>query len=350
VNGQFLTQPVTGVQRYAREALAALVALGPDDFEFMVACPRRKYRGGADGLPLVFDDSRLPGTLWQQVRLPSMAARLKADLVWSPCNVGPFFAKNHVVTMHDASVLAHPHWFSPFFRAYYGLSWRILGRTARLIVTDSEFSKSEIARLGIAPAARIRVVSAGVGAAFKPAANGRAQRYVLSVGSRDPRKNLRGMLAAWSALGADVKQGRRLIVAGGNPENFAAERIVPGPDVDLEGYVTDARLAELYAGADAFVYPSLYEGFGLPPLEAMASGTPVVVSRAASLPEVCGDAAVYVDPRSTASIAEGLGRVLTEAALREKLVKAGKVQAGRFTWIETAKKLLEVFHEIVGEK
>ncbi|HRY30055.1 MAG TPA: glycosyltransferase family 1 protein [Elusimicrobiota bacterium] len=351
INGRFLGQPVTGVQRYAREVLSVMGAMPDNPFHLVLACPNRPKGESFGNVEILNDASPLPGAMWQQIRLPWIIQKTKADLLWSPCNIGPLFAENHVVTIHDASVFAHPECFSPLFRAYYRAAWKSLGRRARLIITDSNFSKNELIRYRIAKPEKIRVVYAGhremdASAKPQPIVDG---PYVLTVGSRDPRKNLGRLLQAWEKLGTS-KKNRRLIVAGGGAASFSSEKIGKVPsDVVFTGHVPDEKLAALYAGADAFLFPSLYEGFGMPPLEAMSSGIPVAVSDIPVLREMCGNAAVYVNPTDPDDIRHGLHEILSDTDLRRRLVEKGRAQVGSFTWDKTAAGILNTFREILNE-
>lgn len=330
VNGRFLTQPITGVQRYAREMLAALES---SDLTIGVVAPR-----GAGPLPgkteRLDDGSILKGHAWEQMRLSGWMRKWNADLLWSPCNTGPLSVDAQVVTIHDASVFAGPEWFSASFRAFYKWLLPRLGRKVRVVVTDSEFSKSELVKYGVADAAKIRVVPAGVGPQFAP--GGAKGGYVLFVGTRNPRKNLARLIEAWSRV--PDKGGRVLRAVGGAGRAFSREALPPIPaDVKLEDAANDDALVALYRGADLLVQPSLYEGFGLPPLEAMACGTPAVVSRVASHPEVCGDAAIYCDPLDVADIARAIAKGLTHPPTN------CFEQAARFTWPRAAATLTAVF-------
>lgn len=353
VNGRFFLQPVTGVQRYGRELLAALADMKPKGFRFVVAMPGVITDGPAasDTVEYYSERSMLPGGLWQQLRLPWLYKKLDADLLWSPCNIGPLFAKNHVVTMHDASFLSEPGWFTRSFALYYGLAFSILGRTSRKIITVSEFTRDELVKYKIADARKITAIHEAVSPGFSPVVKKLFEfRYVLSVGSRNPRKNTAGLVSAWQSLPAELKNERKLVIAGTGAASYAAEGVGAVPsDVIFIDYVPDDDLPALYTGADLFVFPSYYEGFGLPPLEAMACGCPVVASNRASIPEVCKDAAYYVDPYSVEEIAEGLAKVLTDSELKWKLVQKGFQRVNAFSWKIAAERTLKVFDELLEQ-
>lgn len=325
VNGRFLTQSITGVQRYAHEMLKELATLGPT---IAVVAPRGA--GPLDAkVERIDDDAILKGHPWEQFHLPRWMKKWNADLLWCPCNTGPLSVEAQVVTIHDAAVFAGPEWFRPTFRAFYRWLHPRLGRRARAVITDSEFSKTELVKYGVAPAEKIRVVLSGVGAQFTP--GGAKGGYVLFVGSRNPRKNLARLIDAWSRV--PDKGGRILRAVGGAGRAFARENLPPIPaDVRLEDAASDETLVDLYRGADLLVQPSLYEGFGLPPLEAMACGTPAAVSRAASHPEMCGDAVAYFDPLDVDDMARTISTSLR--------APPDLTRARRFTWRAAAESFI----------
>lgn len=324
VNGRFLSQRTTGVERYARE-LMARIGKAAD-----VVAPRSPTRG-------------LRGHLWEQGILPRL---LNEALLWSPCNTGPLCVERQVVTIHDCGFHDHPESVSRSFAKWY--EWLIprLARRARKVITVSEFSRRRLVDFAGVRENRVEVIPNGVGHQFAPVdpriiARTRERlrlppRYVLSVGSIAPRKNLARLLAAWQQLPAD-EWGLSLLLVGASGKAFKPVDVAcDDPSVVMTGYVDDEHLPALYSGAELFVFPSIYEGFGLPVLEAMACGTPVVCANSSALPEVAGDAAVLVDPWDPASIAEGIQFVLNDRVLREDLTQRGLARARRFTWERAA--------------
>ena len=180
-----------------------------------------------------------------------------------------------------------------------------------------------------------------------------ARSYLLALGSLEPRKNLERLLYAWSLLETDLPSDIWLVVAGGKgePHVFQDVSFKTFPSrVFFTGYVHDENLPALYSGAQAFIYPSLYEGFGLPPLEAMACGTPVIVSNATSLPEVVGDAGLYVDPFNVESIADAIKKIASDQNLREKLSQKGLKRSKLFSWEKTAELTWQVLSEVAGNQ
>jgi glycosyltransferase involved in cell wall biosynthesis len=292
---------IGGVERYTREMAARLPALG----DYRVVTPPHALAHRA-------------GHLWEQGVLPLT----RAELIYSPANTAPISSRG-VVVIHDVAAIRHPEWYSRAYAAWHGWLLPRVARRARLVITVSEFSRREIAEvLGVDSV----VVPGGVDERFRPAAGQRD--YVLTVATRIARKNLSALGEARRAL---AERGIELVAVGSGRAYMQAEDESPGR------YVPDDELPALYAGARAFVLPSLYEGFGLPVLEAMASGVPVVASDRAALPETCGDAGLLVDPSDTAALADAVVAAATDEAVRRPLVEAGLARAARFTWERTAR-------------
>jgi glycosyltransferase involved in cell wall biosynthesis len=330
VNGRYLLQRVTGVQRYAREIVARLA----DKVD--VISPRALAGG-------------LSGHLWEQAVLPW---KLRRGVLWSPCATGPLTIHSQVVTIHDCAFFDCPEAFSPAFVRWYQYLVPRLARMAKRILTVSAFSRDRICELFHVPEEKVVVAPNGVGGQWQPATAERiaaarerlnlSQPYVMFVGSLEPRKNLRRLLAAWSQLGP-IKGGLVLLLVGATGRVFRdADLGEPSPDVRLAGFVPDEDLPPLLSGAEAFVFPSYYEGFGLPVIEAMACGAPIVCSNSTALPGVVVDAAVLIDPMDVESIAAGLTRVLEQSDLRSQLRQRGFSRARQFCWDDTALKVWDV--------
>jgi glycosyltransferase involved in cell wall biosynthesis len=291
------------------------------------------------------------GHAWEQLALPARAARLRARALLCPANLAPLAFRRNVVVIHDAAALRHPEWYS---RTYAAWQWRMLPAIARgalHVVTVSEFSRRELCELlGLAPE-QVSVVGGGVDPAFSPNADPEPARaalglaagpYVLCVASQTARKNLRALVPAARALAAE---GVDVVVAGGRRPQFAREHGLGG--LRMLGHVDDLLLPGLYAGARAFVLPSLYEGFGLPVLEAMASGVPVVAADTTALPDTCGGAACLVAPEGEA-VRDALLSLLGDPAERERLASAGRRRASGFGWDRTAREVDALLSAVAG--
>ena len=323
VNSRCLGAPTTGIQRY----LSSLLPYLPEQVFPRISPP--------------ISSPGVRGHWWEQWVLPRLTA---GSSLWSPGNTGPIICRRHVVTIHDASALDHPEWFDLRFSGWYRILLPLLMKTARGILTDSHFSKTRLEAHVLGRPPLFKVVHLGVDPRFCPQ-NAmtvfhvkRKYRilgdYFLFVGSLEPRKNLRNLLRAWKSIGVSEI---RLVLGGSLGRVFRDPELGELPSsCQILGKIDDSDLPALYSGAIGFVFPSFYEGFGFPPLEAMACGCPVIVSRAASLPEVCGEAAWYVDPHDPMSIARGI-TAFTEAAFpRGEWVARGLARAGKFSWADCA--------------
>ncbi len=344
INGRFLKASVTGVQRYAYELLRTIDRLiGRNDpavrgYEFVVLAPTGEIHELGTRHIEVRQAGRFNGQLWEQISLPLLA---KDGFLLNLCNAAPLFRRKQAVTLHDAAVYSVPDTYSSAFKLWYKLMFRTLGRTSPLILTCSNNSKDELIRHCGIREDKIRVIyhgkehvlQSGVAPDY-PAQQGLERPFVLAVSSRSPNKNFRSIVRAAELIG---DQGYDFVIAGGtNPKIFKSEDTELGENVRHVGYVEDEELHTLYEKASCFVFPSFYEGFGFPPLEAMACGCPVVVSDTASLPEVCGDAVLYCDPSKPEDIAAKIAEVMGNPELQERMRRQGLAQASQFSWEKCA--------------
>jgi glycosyltransferase involved in cell wall biosynthesis len=317
INARAAARPeLGGVERWARELATRLPALDA------------RYRPVAPPPRLV----HRAGHAWEQAVLPALAARRRAALLLGPANLAPLAFPRNVVVVHDAAALREPGWYSRLYVTWQRAVLPALARRALHVVTVSQFSRRELVELLGADPARVSVIPGGVDDRFAPgvAPAARPRPYVLTVASRTARKNLGALAETARRLRAD---GVDLLVAGGDRPQFRDRD--PAAGLTFLGHVDDAELPGLYAGAEAFVLPSHYEGFGLTVLEAMACGTPVVVADRTALPELVGDAGILVDPDDPAAIADGVQRALGDRALGA----AGAARATGYSWRATVERL-----------
>jgi glycosyltransferase involved in cell wall biosynthesis len=312
---------IGGVERVTIEMAARLPALRPDRYRVHQPPPALAHKAGH---------------VWEQAVLP-LSTR-GARLIYCPANLAPVASRRCVVLIHDVAALRHPEWYGRVYAGYQRALLPLIARRARRVITVSEFSRGEIVdRLNVPPE-RVAVVPNGVDERFSPDADSQSARqrlglehpYVLAVGTRIARKNLRALAAAATALGTE---GIELVTVGSERTYMRAES---GVTLRSLGYVPDELLPGLYAGARALVMPSLYEGFGLPCLEAMASGTPVVAADLAALPEVCGGAALLVDPLDEEAVAAAAVSAARDHELHARLRNAGLERARGFSWARSA--------------
>jgi glycosyltransferase involved in cell wall biosynthesis len=326
-NGRCLAQPLTGVQRYVVELSRKL------ENELFTIRPAQEWAQG------------LRGHSWEQIYLPRLCDQ---RLLWSPGNTGPLVCANQVVTIHDASTLDHPEWFERKFAVLYGWLLPKLARRVRAIITVSTFSKERlILRLRV-PESKIHVVPNGLSEQFQltqePEVDpGLGGPFFLYVGSLEPRKNLRCLLEAWDR--ATLKDWRLVVVGerAGIFENVSLE--TNSPKVIFAGRLDNEELLSLYRAAHAFVSPSVYEGFGLPPLEAMACGCPCLISDIPAHREVCRSAATYVPAQSVNDWLEALREAAKwSPGERERRRQLGLRIARQFSWAKTAESTLAILN------
>lgn len=282
--------------------------------------------------------------------------KLHGRLLWSPANTGPVFVARQVVTIHDATTLDYPQWFTGSFARWYRLMLPMLVQHSRKIITVSEFSKKRLLDHCKVNEEKIAVIYNGIGSCFAPAAADllselrakyRLEKpFVLYVGSLEPRKNLRVLLEAWKLLKLSDYQ---LVIAGATGHVFRDQGFEVLPDgALLIGQVSESDLPALYSAAALLVYPSIYEGFGLPMLEAMACGCPVIASNTTSLPEVGGQAVLYFDPVSPEDLMEKIRWVMElKMETRTRLVREGLSHAQSFTWEKSATKTRQVLEAVM---
>jgi glycosyltransferase involved in cell wall biosynthesis len=340
INMRSQTAGLRGVQRYTAEVQRRLAD------RVLSVTPGRPMQG-------------IRGHLWEQAILPWIVGR---RLLWSPANTGPLRIENQVLTIHDIASIEHPEWFKPAFAKWYRWLTPELVKRVRRVITVSRFSRQRLLALANIEASKVVVVYGGVDERFRPMSPEEIARvrselgipsahFVLSLGALEPRKNLRRLLQAWSLCAARLPDDIWLVVAGSSvPSNvFASIELgaIP-PRVHFAGFVADENLPGLYSAALAMVYVSLYEGFGLPVLEAMASGTVPIVANNTSLPEVVSDSGIQVDPYEIEDIAAAIERVVNDSGFRKGLEARAIQQSHQFSWDFSSQQTWKVLSEAIA--
>jgi len=362
---------MTGIARYAVELTRAMCRLEPA-LDLILLNP---YGDAAHPWYQEFPNYPLPhlqklplvATLGN-LELHRAATRLHLDILHDPCGVAPFIAPRgsyrRVTTIHDAIPAIYPEAQSLLTRLVFSTLVARAGRTSDAILTVSETSADDLARHYRLPRGKIQVTPNGVAPPLAMAAgrvreilarHGVGQPYFLYVGALHPRKNLRRVIEAFAKL-REAHNDVTLVIVG--PPAWGANAVLrdvlhsagSAQGIVFTGFLADEDLHAFYRGAHALVFPSLYEGFGLPALEAMSHGTPVVTSNTSSLPEVTGDAAVLVDPTSVEAICQGMRRLLEDENLRAELSRRGLARSQLFSWEATARETLRVYERLVAHR
>ncbi len=289
----------------------------------------------------------------------------RADLFHATNYVAPAFDGTVIVTVHDLSFLRYPEAHPPERLAWLSKGLPDTLKRAGRIIVDSQFTKNELISLLDVQSERITVVYLGASQEYRPKDNDELslklkefdlepKGYILSVGTLEPRKNILSLLQAYELLPDSLKTRWPLVVVGmqeWKEQNISRhiEALTQSGNIRALGYIPDDKLTYVYAGAAIFIYPSLYEGFGLPPLEAMASGVPVIASNRSSLPEVVGDSGVLIDPEDIDSLAQAIDSLLNDREKHDRMVEKGLKQAKKFTWKECAENTFSVYRDVLRQ-
>jgi len=357
INGKFVAQSLTGVQRYACELLKAFDALlANDDWlalsSFVLLVPTQRIHE----LPTLrhIKIHEIPSSnlhLWEQVHLPWFS---RGSLLINLAGSAPLIKFGQISTFHDTAVFDVPTSFSTNFVRWYRLLFNAQGRLSRRVLTVSQFSKERLVHhLGI-DGGKIAVVHCGADHMRRQPADTEVLsklgvvtgRYFLAVGSANPNKNFARLIEAFAGL--RDPDTRLVVVGGSNATVFADSSDAARGDrrIVRAGRLTDDEIKALYSNARVYVFPSIYEGFGLPPVEAMFCDCPVLAARAASIPEICGSGAAFFDPYSVEDIRVSMQRALHDDAWLEDLRRAGAARAETFTWHNAALSLVRTLADI----
>jgi glycosyltransferase involved in cell wall biosynthesis len=344
LNGRWLGQPFTGVQRYSEEVASRVAAA--EDFDFVLHVPRGATAPAwATTAGVRVRVAPVAGVAYEQLYLP-LATRGKWLLSFG--GIPPVLKRRQVVTFHDATPFRFSRTFRFLFVAYYFLGFFILSRTAYKLLTVSEFSRDELAEILRVNPSRFLVVPCGADfleevESRKPEMPCEESTYLV-VGTLARHKNVAAPVEALAASGRHVT----LVGAAGLASVFADYSLSFGPAVNVAQRLTDGELRWFYEHSQALVFPSFYEGFGMPVLEAQTLGCPVIASRAASIPQVAGDGALYFDPCDPTEMLRQVEALESDPAVRARLVEQGRVNAGRFDWQKSADQVLHLLRTTMG--
>jgi len=373
IDAQILRPRMSGVERSVACLVEALHGVA-ECYDFVVYCPRTAPRPSParrDGFrlkrPLMPNAPRALRILWQQTVLPMRLITDRVDLLHAAAYTAPLLTpRPYVLTVYDLIALKFPQYCKPSNVMHYRLSLPRSVRRAARIIAPSECTRRDLIRLLHAPEDRIRVVPLGVGPQFHPMED-RArlhdfrkrydlpERYILYVGNLEPKKNVPQLLEAFAAARRSGNITQRLVIAGQKAWHTGAmhealKRHRLRDTVTLLRSVPESDLPLLYNSASLFVFPSLYEGFGLPPLEAMACGVPVVTTQSGALPEVVGDAALLLTHPSERELRVAMEKVVGNTYLQQTLRARGLERARQFTWERTARETVRVYDEVLHER
>ncbi|MDY6056154.1 glycosyltransferase family 1 protein [Micrococcus sp.] len=352
LNARFLSQPVTGIQRFAENVAAELLSLR-DDITLVAPTGVTPRDDGPLAGTSVLGVPGGAGLLWEQVTLPAFLRKQANPLLLGLASTNPRRYRPQVSTHHDVTYVRYPESFSRAFRAAYRTVIPGMLESSASVLTVSEFSRSDIADHYGIPEERIVVVGnapTDLGGSALPRQEDAAP-YFLAVSSPNVHKNFHRLVKAFDKFRKKSGSSTNLRVVGAQPKVFSSteSRIEDIDGVTFMGRVDDQELGRLYAGARAFIFPSLHEGFGIPPIEAQSLGVPVASSNTACMPEILGDSALYFDPRSISDMAEVLERLDRDPIARQKLSSAGRKNAERYTWRNTAETVSQVLDHALQE-
>lgn len=346
-NARFLDRSISGVERVAFEILSALSSEHLDKEGIceinnqlvqikLITSSKSEAKSPWNNIELV-KRGRLQGHFWEQLELPFYT---HGDLLFSLCNTGPIFKRMHIGFLHDAQTFAIPENFSFKFRLWYRLMFWCIAHFSKLVLVNSKFTQTELSDYLNIDSEKFKLCRFGIEHIKKTEEqtdlthfNLPTQPFLLAVSSANPNKNFSSVIEAIKHLGE--KSPPCVIVGQMNQKHFSQVDFESAKILHL-GYVTDAELSALYKETLALIYPSFYEGFGIPPLEAMSHGCPVVLSNASALPETAGEAALYCNPHDHKTIADAILKIQNDNVLRQELITMGLERASTFSWKNAA--------------
>lgn len=347
VNARFLTQKLTGVQRFAIEISKELRKLYPYD-KLIFVCPHNVIQEKiANELGVTIIGTHT-GHLWEQIDLPIFLKSNGKAILLNLCSTAPVLYSNKISTLHDITFIRFPKTFSWKFRLLYRVITPLICKSSKHIITVSEFSKSELSNFYNLPLERISVVYNAVTSSFCSGKKSKEKdKYILAVSSLKENKNFPTIISAFLLLQKEIPSVKLYLIGDLYSNSFNSmsqllKIIDENENIKCLGRVDDKCLIECYNNAIAFIFPSLYEGFGIPPLEAQACGCPVVSSNSSSLVEVLKDSALFNDPMDIKGFANSLKELTNNINLRNDLINKGYINVNRFSWRNSAQKIFDI--------
>ena len=343
INGRFLTQAFSGVQRHAFELSRQLSLF--DKYNFILLVPSKlSIRGEYDFSFNIKKIGNNKGHLWEQVDLPRYLKKKNNPLLINLTNSAPIFYKNKVSTIHDLSVFENSNWFSFKYRSFYRFLIPRIIKTSKKILTDSYFIKGEIIKNYQYSSKKIYVVHCATSLNIIDNINNDiTEDYLLFIGGSSKRKNLKNLIDAFIRL--DDKN-INLKIVGAKVNHVLLDAVSEHASIEYIGDVSNNQLINLYSNAKILIFPSFYEGFGLPPLEAMSCKCPVILSDIPVLKELYEDAALYINPHDIKDIENMILKLLNDNQLRNDLIQRGLDQSKKYSWKKSANKIISLIKEI----
>lgn len=344
INGRFLLARQTGVQRFANEIIKELLKIRND---IVVVTPKTEQK--FEYPTISFGNTK--GHIWEQTELPLFLARKGNPVLLNLASTAPMFYRNQISTIHDITYVRYPESFNWKFKAAYKIIVPLMAASSRRILTVSNFSKQEITSYFKIPSNKIEVIYNAPGNIFVRPSKGISEpeeKYLLAVSSPNVHKNFSALVNAFKTSSASGFY-KLMIVGKQESQVFKTSETHDDGNIIYTGDVSDEKLVQIYQSASGFLFPSLYEGFGIPPIEAQACGIPVLASHQASLPEILGDSALYVDAFNISDIARGIDE-LVKPEISKQLIELGSVNSQRFSWRESANKVSSILDGVINEK
>ncbi|MES2454321.1 MAG: glycosyltransferase family 1 protein [Bacteroidota bacterium] len=346
INGRFLCNRIDGISRFS---LQICKQLKRQQFQFTILIPEwLDYKNDEEFK--IHRSGKLKSHLWEQIDLRRFLLSNGSPLLINFSGLGLVLYKNQIITIHDLSFLVEPKWFSVSYRLFYRLMTPLIAKEAKAILTVSNFSKSEIIKFLKINEEKIYVIYNAVTGVHDAdnsthSTSDLPDKFILGVSSLDPRKNHERLIKAFDHQSLADYQ---LLLVGKTASNFNFNLSeISNSRIHFLGHVTDLTLHQLYKEATIFIYPSLYEGFGIPPLEAMARNCPVVASKIPSIEEVCQDTVYYVNPQNIEDIRSGMLHLIQDDELREQLRTKGIARAKDFNWSDSASRVIKIINSLL---